>query len=306
MSHGCPPRLRALLTLLALAPSALAAGPATQSAFDPERPRWVIVDLSASKLLMTARARVESRILPADRISAPLLGTPSGAPVMPGAEVLEMTYAASGFGRESLTTLLADPASGGALQRVQLDGGSRQRQRTYRFTDVGAYHYTRWPATSAEESLPAARWTKREEGMRPYGPGGVGQPVTEATALLWLAAAARLDVAGDRIEVLTFSRRHVNRVVVEVTGRRSVRVDFEELSPAGARQRSGKTDALVLRLRGAPLEPAPGEEDDFELLGLHGDLELLLDPRTRAPLELHGRVKIAGQVTVRLRRAVLR
>ena len=42
------------------------------------------------------------------------------------------------------------------------------------------------------------------------------------------------------------------------------------------------------------------EDDDLELLGLHGRLELLLDPATRAPLELSGDVKIVGTVTLRL------
>ena len=39
---------------------------------------------------------------------------------------------------------------------------------------------------------------------------------------------------------------------------------------------------------------------DLELLGLRGRLELLLDPATRAPLELSGDVKIVGTVTLRL------
>jgi hypothetical protein len=254
---------------------------------------------------MSARANVSAQIVPAATVADQLVATPTGTPVPPGPAVLVMKYGASGFGRDSQTTLYADPVSGGTLQRTQLDGGSRQRLRTYRFTDVGAYHFTRWPISEAEASLPPARWTERSEGMRPYPEGAIGDPVTEATVLLWLAAASPLAATGDRMEVLTFSRRNVNRVIVEVVGSRKVDVDFEEQGPAGKRRRDGRIEALLLHLRGAPLVPGDDDED-FELLGLRGDLELALDPRTRVPLELRGKVKIAGQVTVRLRRAVLR
>ena len=49
------------------------------------------------------------------------------------------------------------------------------------------------------------------------------------------------------------------------------------------------------------------EDEDFELLGLRGDLELLLDPADAGPRwNCAATSKIAGQVTVHLRRAVLR
>jgi hypothetical protein len=277
---------------------------AEPGAFDPGRARWAELEFRAAKFLMSATARVEARMRPSAAIAAELVTTPAGTPVAPGPEVLEMVYRASGLGRESVTTLWADPVSGATLQRTQLDSG--ERQRTYRFTDSGAYHYTRWPATRGEEDLSPARWTERTEGMRPYSPGAIGKPVTEATVLLWLTSAADLEDAGDRIEVLTFSRKHVNRVVVEVAGRRRLDVAYDERSPAGSRQRKGKVDAILLRIHGAPLDPDPSGDDDFELLGLRGDLELWLDAGTRVPLELRGDVKIAGKLAVKLRRAVLR
>lgn len=302
-------RVQARLTaaaalLVAHGVAAAADAGAGQPAFDNDRPRWTELEFRASKFLLTANARVDARIRPSAEIAGQLVTTPTGRPVPPGPAVLEMAYRASGLGRESLTTLWADPVSGATLQRTQLDTGSRQR--TYRFADIGAYHYTRRPAGNSEEKLPPERWTQRSEGARPYSPSAVGKPVTEATVLLWLAAAANLEKTGDALEALTFSRRHVNRVRLEVTGRRSVAVDFSEKDPGGTRQRRGKTEAIVMRLRGSPLDAEPGDDEAFELLGLHGDLELLLDPRTRAPLELSGDVKVAGKITVRLRRAVLR
>ncbi len=289
-----------LLAAVGLLLAHVAAGAGNVVAFDRERPRWTALEYSASKLFVSASARVEARIRPGAEIAGELRATPAGHPVPAGPEVLEMIYAARGFGRESLTTLWVDPASGGTLQRTQRDTGSRERLRTYRFTDVGAYHFTRWPATGDEEALPPEQWTSTSEGMRAWSAAAVGKPVTEATALLWMVAAADLSARGDRLEVLTFSRRHVNRVTIEAVGRRAIKVDFLERGPAGSRRHRGTVEAIVLRLRGSPLDPVAEDDEAFELLGLSGDLDIFLDPQTRAPLQLRGRIKIAGQTTVRL------
>jgi hypothetical protein len=65
-------------------------------------------------------------------------------------------------------------------------------------------------------------------------------------------------------------------------------------------QRSGKVQALRLSLKGLPVPGGKTGDDDLELLGLRGQLELLLDPETRAPLQLSGTVKVVGSVTLRL------
>ena len=292
----------AAVPIFACAGAGAASDPAP--AFDRDLPRWTELDFSASKFLMSATATVQMRIRPSREIASELKSTPAGKPVAPGDEVLEMVYAASGFGRASLTTLWADPVSGATLQRTQLDQG--ERRRTYRFTDIGAYHYTRWPAATREESLGPEQWTRRTEGMRPYSDGAAGKPVTEGTVLLWMVGAADLSKKGDRLEAFTFSRKRVNRVVAEVIGTRTVQVDFIEKSASGEHRRRGDLNALRLRVRGSPLTPVKDEDEEFELLGLRGDLDLMLDPQTRAPVELRGNIKYAGQVTVHLRRAVLR
>jgi hypothetical protein len=301
--------MRLAARLLCLFPiSALLAGPAAagDALFDPGRVRWTALEFDASKLLMSARAEVTARIVPAGAVAGQLVTTPAGAALLPAHDVLEMTYRTSGLGRASTATLWANPGTGAMLQQVTLDTSGRLRERTYRFTDIGAYHYTRRPAERREEALPPATWTELSEGMRTYPEDVGGQPVTAPTVLLWLAAAADLSRRGDQLEVMAFSRRHVNRVTIEVTGTRTVSVDFTEQRAAEEpRRRRGNMQAIALRINGSPTD-ATAEDEPFELLGLQGDLELLLDPATRAPLQLRGRVRIAGDVTVRLRKATLR
>jgi len=279
-----------------------AGGPAP---FDPGQPAWTQLQFEASKFFVTASAKVEARLRPGAGIASELLDTPSGEPVPAGGEVLEMIYTARGLGKTSVTTLWADPLTGAALQRRALDTSGDLRERIYRFADIGGYHYTRRPADARERQLAPEQWSDRSEGLRAYPAAAIGKPVTENTALLWLAAAADLRRPGERIELLAFARRHVNRVVMELAARRPMRVDYTLRRGEVGERRRGEVNALVLHIRGSPLGAGADDREDFELLGLRGDLELLLDPDGHIPLQLRGNVKILGNITIRLREAVL-
>jgi hypothetical protein len=132
----------------------------------------------------------------------------------------------------------------------------------------------------------------------PVAPGQ--HPVVEPTGLLYAIAAAALDKPGDTLDILVFRRRDTQTVHIEVLPPREVSVRYDEVWPTGAVQRSGKVKPLRLSLRGMPVPGGDPDDDDLELLGLRGNLELLLDPGTRAPLQLSGDVKILGKVTLRL------
>lgn len=269
-------------------------------------PQWTALEFSASKFFMTAHFGVDARMLPTTGLSSKFLDTPDGQPIAAGDEIIELNYHMSGFGRQSAATLWIDPDTAASLQQSELDSGRRQRLREYRFTDIGAWHFSRWPASSSEQALDPAQWTDRSEGLRSYPAAARGKPVSSATTLLWLAAAGDYHEPGDRGEVLIFSRRQVHRIVMEVVGQRQLRVDYREQQAGSNRQRRDRVDALVMEIRSEPFDPSDGDSEDFDLFGLQGDLELLLDPVTRIPLQLSGAVKIAGQVTVRLRNATLR
>jgi hypothetical protein len=301
VSHTLPAAL--VMALLALAPGQSDAGvAAAEPAFDPARVGWSEIRMTASKLFLTAEARLTLRTVPGATVVPDLLQVPAGqfTPLAPGPDVLELLYDARGAGRVSRLTLLMDPRSGAALQRTQHDQQGKQRFRTYRFGREGAYQRTFWPATAAEKSLMPSRWTETTEGLRAYPIAPGGRPVLEPTGLLYAVAAAALDQPGDTLDVLVFRRRDTQVVRIEVLPPKEVSVRYDELWPRGTVQRSGKVRPLRLSLQGLPVPGADPEDDDLELLGLRGRLELLLDPATRAPLQLSGNVKIVGSVTLRL------
>lgn len=247
--------------------------------------------------MLSADASLDWRVVPAAAVTGGLREPPAGTPVAPGARVVELRYEGGAIGRRSRATLLVDPGTAAGIQRVQEDLGSRQRYREYRYTDIGAYHWTRWPEPG-EERLPVSRWTRTSEGPRPYGirPGG---PVLEPTALVYAVAAAPLLRTGDRASFYVFQRRVLQEVEVAVVGRRTVAVDYVEEGANGKTRRRQKVEALRVVLRGDP--DTAGGDDELELLGLRGNPEICLDPVTRAPLEISGNVAIIGQVTLRLK-----
>lgn len=292
------------LLMAVLVAGTLAAPPATRAgppAFDAARVGWSEIRMSGSKLFLSADARVSWRAVSGPTVAPDLLAVPAGTftPLVPGNDLVELTYDARATGLRSRLSLLMDPATGAALQRTQHDQQGKLRVRTYRFGREGAYQRTFWPATPAEKSLPPARWTRTAEGLRAYPDAPGSRPVVEPIGLLYLVAASSLDQPGDSLDVLVFRRRDTQVVRIEVLPPRDVQVRYDELWPRGAVQRQGKVRPLRLGLTGLPV-PGADPDEELELLGLRGRLELLLDPATRAPLQLSGDVKIVGSVTLRL------
>ena len=119
------------------------------------------------------------------------------------------------------------------------------------------------------------------------------------------ALGAALDDAGDKIQVPVFSRNHLILVEVTVEGVGKARVDYVETSPSGKRKVKKTVEALRLKIDSRHLDP-DSDEGDFEFLGLRGDVEILLDKTTRVPLQVSGRVPVAGSVHIRLQRVVLK
>lgn len=294
--HACRRRLLLAAALLLAAPSLALAGPV----FDPARVGWSEIRMGATKLFLSAESTLGWRLVPGTSVADTLVSFPAGEAIEPGPEVLELSFLTAGAGRKSSLALLMDPTSGAAIQRLQHEYEGKFRYRVYRYGDVGAYQRTRHPASSREKSLPPGKWTDTGEGLRRYPVPAGTTPVVEPTGLLYLIPAADLDQPGDTLDVLTFRRHDTQTVRVTVLPPREITVRYDELWPTGAVQRRGTLRPVRLALEGVATPGQPPDEDDLELLGLRGRLELMLDPETRAPVQLSGNVKILGTVTLRL------
>ena len=285
----------------------LASANAMESSFDPARVGWSEVQFHASLLFFSVDANIALSDRTAAEITDHLIDPGEGVAVTPDDKVQELRFTTAFFGRHTTTDLLINSGTGAALQRTSHDSGKRFRHRIYRFTDTGAYQRTRWPVGKDEEKLPAERWqewSETDEGLYPYPAAAVGNIVTEPGGLLYIVGAAQLNEPGDKIEILAYVRRHVHRVQIEVTAPESIKVDYREHDGENSVDRKGKQQAMTLMIRGEGLDDED-DENEFELLGLRGDIIMHMDPKTRAPLQLNGSVKIAGQVTLRIKKLVV-
>lgn len=292
----------AVFAVRLLAPAA-AAGETSLSA---ERVPWQEISFYGSKFGISLRAELALEPISAADAASELL--PSGRGVGIGAPAdgaLVVTLGSDVLNRHSDIRLLVDPSTGAALQRVQTESGRKQRIKSLRYGERGISTVRTRPA-EGEKNLPSDRWTDvREEGEDyPALPAG-GLRVSDPTALFYVIAASRIERPGDSVEVPIFSDDRLLLVEAKALDLRRVEVDYERGDGSTWRRVEGPATALRLSLDARVVGEAGGDAS-FELAGLRGDVEMLLDPLTRTPLQLSGKVPYAGTVTIRVERVVER
>ncbi len=269
-------------------------------ALDPARVGWTEVSFHASKFFLSADASMTVEPPNSDNFPEPLMSPGSGVGVALEDEALVLTVRTRAIGKEGLNTLLMNSRTGAAVQFLQTKA---DRYRVSRFTDTGRLMHT-WKPGKKEKKLPRDQWTDYSEDLRAFPPDAVGQIVAEPAALIYIIAAAPVLEPGDQFRLLTIIRRQVFRVIVEVAEPHTLKTDYMEYSPSGAVRRNSKVTALRLLVRGEGLNPE--DDQEFQMLGMQGDIELYLQPETRLPLQLNGKIKILGKIKFRLRDAHLR
>ena len=293
-----------VIALTALSVQAIAAG---SLQLDGSRVSWESVSFRASKLFFSLDTEIGIAQRPASDVVDSIIAPQTGVGVELAPDLVQLDLGTDLLGRRNDMILLVNAKTGEAVQRTTHESGNRHRHRVYRFTDIGAYHDTRKAANDDEEKLPRGRWpewTNHSTGLYAYPEEAVGPMITEPGALLYIVGAARLDKPGDYLEVLAYARKRVHRVHIDVDGLVDMRANYTRIANGQSIEERGERTALRLYIEGDTL--GEGDPDDgFEMLGLRGKLELLIDPQTRAPLRLSGRAKIVGNVTLRARKVVV-
>ncbi len=287
------------IALISMAGLVAQAGDAA-AALDPARVGWTEVRFHASKFFLSAEASLKVEQGDAGQYAGSLMAPGTGKAVDLDDDPLMMVIDTRALGRDGHNILLMNGRSGAAVQFIQSEA---DRYRITRFTDIGRFRRT-WRPEKNQRKLPHEQWTDRSDSVRDYPPDATGQVVVEAGALIYIIAAAPLAVPGDRYEVLTPIKRQLFRVVMEVASPRKIKTSYTEHSPSGTVRRKGRVEPLRILIRGEGLNAE--DDEKFQLLGLQGDIELFLQPDTRLPLQLSGKIKILGEVNFRLREATLR
>jgi hypothetical protein len=261
---------------------------------------WRRIVFRASKLLITATAEVELawRESPA---AAEELVESAGDPLAPsGDRVARLAVTTQLLGRESTTQIWLDPVDLAALQRRQLEQGKRERMKLYRFGREGIYSLRVRPRDE-ERGQAFETWSDIHEEVLERD---TKSPVSDPSALFYWLSAIEPASLRDGETLLVFSKSMLNPVEVRYAGAEAVRVDYllhgAPDAEGNAIQISGRVPAYRYSLT-----PSAGEDDELELLGLEGDLDLYVDAERRIPIRLTGRVPPVGRVSANLKEAWL-
>ncbi len=297
----CVVLLIGIVTALVL-PSNLDAAPPT--AGEPLPVQWVELEFTARELIVSVTSQVRYEH-PAPSGTAGILN-PSGVQAKPaGADMARLSATSTLFGRTFDSELWIDPHDAAAFQLENTETGARNHQKTYRFLDSGIFYQLRQPQSATESTLPPDQWTDVSTSTIPAPAGlGPGDVVTGPTALFALAASPALMKTGDSISAVVMSQEQYERITILVKGTVPANVSYTEVSGGTETPRSPTADALQLAVSTEPLDPNATQA--FQLLGLEGDLQILIDPETRIPLEISGQVKTFGSVALKLDRVTRR
>ncbi len=197
-------------------------------------------------------------------------------------------------GNRAQETQLMTPGSGCLLQRSRLTSGKNTRLKEYRYAAEKLVRIRREPDSARD--LPSAQWPVSSRRDISYPALEEGAVLTSMPALL-LAAGSVVEAPGHAATVYVHGDFNFYRVRLSVVGEEQVEVDY---SLGGGLQRmQGERTAIVVGLQVDPVG-TPRGDPEFSLLGLGGQVSILLDEQSRLPLQVRGRAPRIGETYINL------
>ncbi|MCY3969956.1 MAG: hypothetical protein OXG74_08475 [Acidobacteria bacterium] len=284
------------LRKVALSVAVLAA--AVPVAATGSEPPWQRLEFRAKKFFLSADAAVEFD----STAPLPVADRCEGRPSLP-VSAARIRIESSIFGRRSQSSLWFDAESLQAHVRVQEERGSRNRYKRYTFCQ-GTVEAERATPNAGEADLPVASWTHRYPLVHEV-PAELTAPLSEPSALLHLVgrlAALQAEGGAASRTVPVFSNSQV--LAVRIDRHPETIPAMPGFSVAGG---PSPEELTLARFTLTPLAiGSDGGVEDFELLGLEGEIEILAARELQLPVSISGRLPPAGRVTVRLRHVELR
>ncbi len=191
--------------------------------------------------------------------------------------------------------LVLSPADGRSLERTRLSRGKNQRLKRWEFLPAHILRQRREPG--ADASLPPAEWPLTSSRVIPYPDADPDPAVVDPYTLLILAQ--RLAAAGEAsAQALVNTDFNFFRVTLTRADGPAVEAAYRVLPDGGTV--AGVRDTVAVTLRASPAGELH-DEPDFSLLGLSGEITLLLDRESRLPLQVRGIAPRLGEAHIELR-----
>jgi hypothetical protein len=271
---------------------------------------WSMLEFERKSIWGTANSRIELKKKSSAEVESEWQNPARRDYLMPLENVWELTVAATVGSNEAHLQLLLAPNSAAIYQRNRFTiGRKNRRNKFYRYHADGVTRVRRDPLPG-EVDLPPAQWSKTslEEVSFPHLPAN--SVVTTPYALLILASSLPFTAnanegAGRGAEIYIHTDHNLYQVDLERGEDSSLQASYLLYDSNGKDQRhEEKRRVETIHLRAHATAHAP-DKPDFELLGLRGELTLLVDSETRLPLRLMGTAPRLGKAHLDLKTATL-
>jgi len=268
---------------------------------------WNRLSYRAKSIIGNVTTDVDLTVVPAESAAGSLIDDPAGEALqLAGATVHVLTVDTDirplfGSSEKVKSQSWFDPKDSGALQRVRLRQGKGRWQKTYRFAKRGVFRLRKAPNDTREENLPPGRWTKTKASFYPFDAVSLGcSAVLEPSSLLTIAASI-LQNEPDRPRYLcVFNKKQLHRIKVFVDGSRRLKVGYLEKSMHHRIRREYRVDAVKISFQPHSPVPTSEEPEAFSFLGLKGDFDIYVDPKTCLPVQVSGKIATIGKLDIRL------
>jgi hypothetical protein len=297
--------LIALMSLLVLGvalPQAVSA-----ESLDPSRVAWTDLVYKGKKLMFSIDAEIGIEVVPSAKVKKSLVEATKGEGLYPeGDSSVLLTLTSEGLGTKARTRFWLGPEAGVALQRAGIsEKKSKRGRKTHRFTETGVQIFFHEPAQGEDATRPE-NWTGGSDRFDSYPDwAGTDLQVSESTALFYLLAVAELNKPGDQIQFPVVSKGQLALAELKVVGLESIKVDYMRESGGKTVRVRGQVPVIKILVEAQQLDPG-AEEADLDFMNMKGDIAIYLDPESRAPLRISGKVPVAGMAHVRVQRITLK
>ncbi len=267
---------------------------------------WSRLKYEASKLIGRVSAKVQLRPIATAALESSLITSPQGLALLPPVDRIFLVNVKTLI----KPAFLADQTSesrawfgsrdGTVLQYIKRRQGDKTYQKTYRFTQEGAYRLRVKPSDKREARLPQKRWTNIKESFYKYQASRQDCPViSEATVLFYMISAAELSEGNKPMGFCAFSNKILYHLQIQAQGSKNLEVNYVQISPENKTRRKGMIKTLRVSVKAHPENPEK-EQEAFKFLGLTGDFEIFLEKASRIPVQFNGRVPRLGKLKIKL------
>jgi len=257
-------------------------------------PKWKGLYYRLSLLFVSAEAEIHIRQPELKEVRAILVSPPGLSLPDPQQAPFELAIYSDNLGRMSDTRLWYGNDLK-LLQMTRFDSGKKHRRKVYRYLPDGFWSSQRLPKNSREVH-DESQWSVVESETVRNPEALKNANVLEDSLLFHLVSVLPLREKGESFQYYSYIDDNVFENRLQVQGNEEIEVDFVEKYPGRDKWVEGDVSLVHILLHARALDAK--DQDDFQIMGLKGDLSLYVDAKTGVLVQLSGEVDYLGRVNI--------